>query len=93
VLFSRTDNKEIQAQILKWLLVKIEVGPHFVRIHYKVGESLAHMDVGFDGELKKGKAGPSPSCEAALPLVSGDFFNFSGHGCSNSLTSGARGGT
>ncbi len=92
-LFSRTDNKEIQAQILKWLLVKIEVGPHFVRIHYKVGESLAHMDVGFDGELKKGKTGPSPSCEAALPLVSGDFFNFSGHGCSNSLTSGAPGRT
>ncbi len=77
-MFNRTDNKEIQAQIIKWIISKIEVGPDFVRVHYKVGENLAHMDVSFKGNLREDNAFDSSSPDLG------------GCACSNSLTSGTR---
>ncbi|MFN7905531.1 MAG: hypothetical protein ACK5P5_10145 [Pseudobdellovibrionaceae bacterium] len=92
-LFGQSGNYELQAQIIKRLVSKIEVGKDFVRIHYFIGEEFIHTDVESlisikTGEIDNRKPSEFSDSEAAFHIQK-NLRN----GCSNSLTFGARGGT
>lgn len=90
-IFETTASNEIKSEIIKRVIAEIEVGPNFVRLHYLVGEPEEASILGIQG-------GAESKCEIAEtkkghPLDDLSSVAPSEHGCSNSLTFGAGGGT
>lgn len=100
-IFETTKSNEIKSEIIKRVIAEIQVGPNFVRLHYLVGEPDEASLLGIketveaekDVKIERAIVSDGPLQNSQNSVIRSNSVALSEHGCSNSLTYGARGGT